>query len=125
MLLFGPVALVGIMECIETGGRESRLHNAVKHMKREALKFTVVLCVSVRKLEQGPSSHTRRKPARWRELGKPKPGVSGTRPTVGQQQALSALRNRAIKQLTLQARLKINHRRDRRHHPVRSVYEIR
>jgi hypothetical protein len=51
------VALVGIMICIETGGRESRLHGAVRHMKRESLKLAVgcvgALCVSMRKLEQG------------------------------------------------------------------------
>jgi hypothetical protein len=48
---------------IETEGRESRLHSAVKHMKRGALKFAVLLSVSIRKLEQGTMWHTRRKPA--------------------------------------------------------------
>lgn len=42
---------------VETGGRESRLHGAVRHLKREALKFAVVFCVYVRKLEQGTPWH--------------------------------------------------------------------
>jgi hypothetical protein len=41
LLIVGIVDLVGIMICIETGGRESRLHGAVRHMKREALKLAV------------------------------------------------------------------------------------
>jgi hypothetical protein len=79
------VALVGIMICMETGGRESRLHGAVRHMKREALKLAVgcVGCCacSVRKLEQGTyCSPTRGRPADPRKAKPVCFGGQGQRP---------------------------------------------
>jgi hypothetical protein len=95
------VALVGIMICIETGGRESRLHGAVRHMKRESLKLAVgcvgALCVSMRKLEQGTyRSPTRGRPADPRKA-KPVCFWGQSQRPVSKQE-VSALRNQAIKQ---------------------------
>lgn len=86
--------------------------------------FAVVLCISaaVRKLEQGTYRTTREK-----ARGKAQPVVSGARPTAGQQQALSALRNQkcqAILRETMDPanEIKDQDRRDRRQDPVRSAY---